>query len=228
MGASFIHLSHKCLLNANRNAWWFLAFFFSCFDCVHLLNLLPWVTSLLEMQWFFTWQVRGGREGKGCGRMRFPSEFQRGHIQLEAPTSILEHSVWEAGTWQEEERGGWRMLSPDHMCFESTALAVCNVFLSSPPTALWGVIMPISQRTHWGLETLWYSLHHMTSQWKDGTGTQVAWQLIRLGLFGPPGSSSCCCVFREGRKERRSWWRGCLVRWCQCWCVCRREKGRGT
>lgn len=57
-------------------------FFFACVFCVHLLNLLHCVTSLLEMQWFFSWQVTCGREeSTGGGGMSFLSEFQRGHLQ---------------------------------------------------------------------------------------------------------------------------------------------------
>ena len=66
-------------------------FFFACVFCVHLRSLLPCVTSLLEMQWFFSWQVRcGSEESTGGGGMSFLSEFQRGRLQAEAFLRVLE------------------------------------------------------------------------------------------------------------------------------------------
>ena len=50
----------------------FLFLFFAFFFCIHLLNLLPCVTSLLEMQWFFSWLVRrGSEENTGRGWNEF-------------------------------------------------------------------------------------------------------------------------------------------------------------
>ena len=49
------------------------------------------MTSLLEMQWFFSWQVRCvSEESTGGGGMSFLSEFQRGHLQAEAFMHLLE------------------------------------------------------------------------------------------------------------------------------------------
>ena len=92
-------------------------------------------------------------------------------------------------------------------------LAIFHLFPSPPPAALWGVSVPISQKTNWGSETLRYFPSHVTSQWKAGAGTRVAWLLIRFGLFvWFPTSLICYRVFGGGEGGGRCDGNDCCCR----------------
>lgn len=114
---------------------------------VQVLNLLPWVTSLLEMQWVFngqvcadegyeasisTWRIMCKKQADHRGRRRRKGKKRRMRNR---------RRNWSRRKVAEEGAGACAQCG-----FESAALVIFLCSPHLPPAALWGVSVPISQR----------------------------------------------------------------------------------